>query len=81
MAKKKLKLKKLGEIKESVKKEKAKKKTTAKEKESKEKKTKKNRHIGTKICMVFITMGIAVASIIIAFGLYIVFTSLNYLLG
>ena len=80
MAKKKLKLKNLGEIKESVKKTKTKaKKTTPKkettEKKPKDKKTKKNRHIGTKICMVFITMGIAIASVVIAFGLYIVFTS------
>lgn len=64
MTKKKLKLKSVKEIKESIKDEK---KT--------HKKPKKQKHIGQMILMFFITIGIVGASVIIAFSLYIVFTA------
>ena len=66
MAKKKLKLKSVKKIKESIKTEKSKKK-------KRKKKQKKN--IGTILLMGIITVGIVVASIVIAFSLYIVFTA------
>lgn len=65
MTKKKLKLKSVQEIKNSIKEEKGKKKT----------KKRKKIHIGRIILMFFITMGIVVASVGIAFCLYIVFTA------
>lgn len=65
MAKKKLKLKSMKEIKDSIKEEKGKKK----------RKSNKKRHIGQFVLMGFITLGIVFASVGIAFGLYIVFTA------
>ena len=77
MAKKKLKLKSLGDMKNSLKKENQKKKTKPKPKkiDEKRKDPNKRRKIGSTICMIFITFGILIASVVIAFGLYIVFTS------
>ena len=71
MAKKKLKLKSMDKIKESVKKTK---KDEKKNKPKKEKR-KKSGKVWPRVCMVLITVGIAIASVVIAFGLYIVFTS------
>lgn len=68
MAKKKLKLKSVKKIKESIKEE----KKTKKRKKTTEK---KDRHIGSIILMVLITIGIMVATVVIAFSLYIVFTA------
>ena len=59
MAKKKLKLKSMKEIKDSIKEEKGKKK----------KKSNKKRHIGQFVLMGFITLGIVFASVGIAFSL------------
>lgn len=76
MAKKKLKLKSVKDIKESVKEEKEKIQTDKKEKKAKKKKDpKKRKRIGNIIGISLITIGIGLASICIAFCLYIVFTS------
>jgi len=72
MAKKKLKLKSIKKISESVKQEKSKQKKVEKKKKTKSKIERKK--IGNTIGIIVITMGIAIASITIAFGLYIVFT-------
>ena len=69
MAKKKIKLKKIKDIKSELKKE------VTKKKKPTNQKAKKKKFIGQKICMVFVTIGIAIASVVIAFGLYIIFTS------
>ncbi len=66
--KKKLKLKSVKEIKESIKEE-------TKKSPSKRKKQKKQKHIGRFLLMSFIILGIVAASVFIAFGLYIIFTS------
>lgn len=76
MTKKKLKLKSMKDIKESVAKEKKKTKVDATGTKKTTKKTKKNhKKIGNIIAISVITLGIAVMSVVIAFGLYIVFTS------
>ena len=74
MAKKKLKLKSVKDIKKSVKEEKEKIQTDKHEKKKK-KDPKKRKRIGNIIGISFITIGIGLASIFIAFCLYIVFTS------
>jgi len=66
MTKKKLKLKSVKNIKESIKEEKGKKK---------KKKKLKERHIGEIFLMGIIIIGIIVASVGISFGLYIIFTA------
>ncbi len=63
--KKKLKLKSVKQIKDSIK----------EEKNTKKKKKKKDRHIGSILLMILITIGIIVATVVIAFSLYIVFTA------
>ncbi len=70
MKKKKLKLKSVKEIKESIKEE-----TKNAKKKRKKKENKEQRHIGRTLLMIFITAGIGVASFVIAFTLYIIFTS------
>lgn len=76
MTKKKLKLKSMKDIKESVAKEKKKTKVDATGTKKTKKKPKKNhKKIGNIIAISVITLGIAVMSVVIAFGLYIVFTS------
>ena len=77
MAKKKLKLKSINKMKESLKKETQEKKVKKNTKEKKSKKENKTRRskILRGLCMFFITIGIAIASTVIAFGLYIIFTS------
>lgn len=74
MAKKKLKIKSFKDIKDNLKKNK---KKVIKEKDLKVAKDKKNkkRKIAPTICLIFISLGIIFLSIVIAFGLYIVFTS------
>ena len=77
MAKKKLKLKSINKMKKSLKKETQEKKVKKNTKEKKSKKENKTRRskILRGLCMFFITIGIAIASTVIAFGLYIIFTS------
>ena len=62
---KKLKLKSVSEMKDTIK----------KNKKEKKKKQKRKGRIGSTLGIIFITVGIAVASLVIAFSLYIVFTS------